>query len=267
MRIAVLLLRHPPERPSPIFPEVIRLLRERGAVVDVRYPDDAATDLDSLRVEHDLYVLKSGTELALSLAGALHAAGAAILNPFPVAAACRDKVVTTRLLRAGGVPIPETFAAAHALALEPLLRDGPLVVKPCRGSQGRGVRVVRTAAELLAAPPDGAPLLAQRYHAPDGPDRKIYCIGDRCFGVERPWPARTYEEKLGRPFQPDRELRALAARCQAAVGARLLGFDVVVSEGRPYVVDLSSFPGFKGVPGAAGLLADHIEARCREVLS
>src|SRR5207248_7385754 len=93
MRICVLFVKHPPERKSPILPEIVRLLRERGDVVDLSYPDEALTDLSRLRVEHDLYVLKSGSEAALSLAGALHAQGAAILNPYPAAAALRDKIV------------------------------------------------------------------------------------------------------------------------------------------------------------------------------
>jgi hypothetical protein len=34
--------------------------------------------------------------------------------------------------------------------------------------------------------------------------------------------------------------------------------DVVESGGVPYVVDMSSFPGFKGVPHAALRVADHL---------
>jgi hypothetical protein len=40
---------------------------------------------------------------------------------------------------------------------------------------------------------------------------------------------------------------------------------VIFSGGRPYVVDISSFPGFKGVPGAAARLADHLYAAARGV--
>ncbi|HZA24614.1 MAG TPA: hypothetical protein VFA32_18790, partial [Dehalococcoidia bacterium] len=62
------------------MPEVIRLLSEGGAIVDPIYPEEQITDLDRVQVDHDLYVLKSGTDLALCLGGALHAAGAALLN-------------------------------------------------------------------------------------------------------------------------------------------------------------------------------------------
>jgi ribosomal protein S6--L-glutamate ligase len=257
VRIALLLVRHPPGRPSPIFPEVARRLDEAGATVDLIYPDDTALDLARVRVEHDLYVLKSGSETALSLAGALDGLGARILNPYPVAAACRNKVVASKLLEAAGVPTPRTYVAAAPDRLAPLLDEGPVVVKPVRGSQGRGVAVVRSRDELEAWD-GGVPVLAQRYHEPDGLDRKLYRIGADVFCVERPWPVRSYEDKLGRPIAVGRELRELTDRCARALGVDLFGFDVVLSRGLPYVVDVSSFPGFKGVPEAPRRLAGYI---------
>jgi ribosomal protein S6--L-glutamate ligase len=260
VRIAFFLVRHPERRPSPIFPDVVRLLRKRGADVRVVYPDQQLVELADFAIEYDLYVLKSRTETALSLAGALHALGAAILNPFPVAAMCRDKVVASRVLHRAGIPTPRSYVAARTTDLLPLLEEGPVVVKRYRGSQGRGVRIVRRPSDLEGLDLEGEPVFAERYHEPDGLDWKIYCIGDDVFGVERVWPARTYREKLGKPFPVGNEVRELAFRCGSAFGMSLFGFDVVVSEGEPYVVDISSFPGFKGVPNAAVRLADYIGA-------
>ena len=255
MRIGMLMVKHPADRKSPIMPEVIGLLRRRGAAVEVLYPDESVTDLSGVRVEHDLYVLKSGTDRALSVAGALHAQGAVILNPYPMAAALRDKVVATRVLQAAGVPVPETWLAGSATELAPFLEGGALVVKPYRGSQGRGVQVVRTAAELAAIPPQEGLVFAQRHHAPDEPDCKLYCVGERVFGVSRIWPPRTYQDKLGKPRQVSRDLEEIVLRCGRAFGVELFGVDVVMSAGRPWVVDMQGFPGFKGVPDAAQHLA------------
>lgn len=266
MKIGLIMVRHPRTRKSPIMPEVIRLLTEMGVKVDLIYPEEQLTDLVEVQVEHDLYILKSGTELALSLAGALHAVGAAILNPYPIAEMLRDKIVTTRVLQKAGLPVPETYVTAHPEQLAALLDAGPLVLKPYRGSQGRGVHVVWDADELNAVPTNEGPVFAQRYHKPQGHDRKIYCIGGQVFGVKRVWPVRTYEEKLGQPFSITPELHEIALRCGRAFGIEVYGFDVIMSDGRFYVVDMSSFPGFKGVPDAALRLTDYIFAAGQRVL-
>src|SRR5207245_2157105 len=162
-----------------------------------------------------------------------------------------DKIVTSRILQAAGVPTPATYVASRAEELAPLLDAGPLVLKPHQGGGGYGVRFVRSAAELAEVPYDRhAPVFAQRYHAPQGRDRKIYAIGGRLFGVKKVFPPRTEAEKRGEPFTLTSELRDIALRCGRAFGIDLYGVDVIESEGTPYVVDMCSVPGFKGVPDA-----------------
>jgi ribosomal protein S6--L-glutamate ligase len=266
MRIGILMLRHPQTRISPVMPRVLQLLEDWGCTVEVIYPEEQVSSLSQVRVEHDLYVLKSGTELALSMAGALHAVGARILNPYPVAAAMRDKIVATRILQAAGLPVPETYITSDPRRLAALLDAGPLVLKPYRGSQGRGIHIIWDADELDDVPNDEGPVFAQRYHKPEGEDHKIYVIGEQMFGVRRIFPAKTYEEKIGEPFSITPELQDLARRCSRAFGVELFGFDVVMSGGQPYVIDIQSFPGFKGVPDAALRLADYIYSAGQQTL-
>ena len=266
MRIGMLMRQHPPVRKSPIMPVVVDFLRSWGATVDVIYPDEISIELTSLDVEHDLYVLRSSTELALSVAGALHALGAAVLNPYPVSEVIRNKIVATRVLRDAGVCVPDTHIASDAGQLAPLLDDGPLVVKPFRGSEGRGVRVIWDSEELEVASAGDGPVYAQHYYAPDGRDRKVYCIGGQLFGVKRSFPARPYEQKLGEPFTISPQIREIALLTGEAFGIDLFGLDIIYSDGVPWVVDVSSFPGFKGVPDAALRLADYIFAAAQRVL-
>ena len=241
---------------------VIELLAEWGVDVDVICPEEELLDLRDVRVDHDLYVLKSGSEMALSLAATLDALGATTLNPYRVTVQCRDRVVANRILQAAGVPVPETYVAVDVSRLAELVEEGPLVVKPYRRTSGGGVQVVWDADELQDLGTSGHPVVAQRYHGPRGRDRKIYCLGDQLFGVKRVWPARTPDEKLGEPFTVTPELREIALRCRHALGIELFGLDLIVSEGQPYVVDVDPFPGFKGVPDAALRLADYIYAAC-----
>jgi ribosomal protein S6--L-glutamate ligase len=256
LRIGFLIPNYSPDSRSNM-PRVMRALSEWGVGVDVINSSDRAIDLSTVRVEHDLYVLKKTDGLALSLAGALHAQGAAIVNPYPVMMALRDKIVSTRILQAAGVPVPATYVAAYPDRLAPLVAEGPLVVKPYDGTSGFGVCVVRNAPDLAAMMPARGkdPVLAQRYHSPEGRDRKIYSIGGRLFGVKKIFPARTEQEKHGEPFTPAPGLCEIALRCGRAFGIDLYGVDIIESDGQPYVVDMSSIPGFKGVPDAPSHLA------------
>lgn len=260
MRIAFLLARHAPGRVSPIFPEVLRLLTGFGAAVEAIYPDDPGVDAADAQVAHDLYVLKVKSEAALQYAQVLHVKGATTLNPYPVTALCRDKIATTEALHRAGVPVPRTYVETDAAALSPLLVEGPLIVKPYRGSQGRGVRVVRSAEDLQTVVVGSEPVMAQQYLEPDGRDRKVYRIGEEYFCVKRVWPPTTYAEKLGEVTTVDGPLREVAEQCGRALGIDLYGVDVIFNGGRPFVVDLSSFPGFKGVPEAARRLGEYIYA-------
>ena len=104
------------------------------------------------------------------------------------------------------------------------------------------------------------PAFAQRFHANDGVDRKIYAIGGRLYGVKKIFPRRTEDEKRGEPFVLSPELREIALRCGRAFGLDLYGVDVIESGGIPYVVDMCSIPGFKGVPDAPHLLAQYFYA-------
>ena len=269
MRIGLLMGRYAPTDKSHM-PEVVRLLAEWGATAEPVHLGDELIDLARIRVDYDLYVLKDKSDLAMRVAAALHTAGAALLNPYPASATLRDRIVKLRVLQAAGVPAPKTFVASHVDQLRAALEHGPLVIKPhrklTRSAPGEGIHVVRDRAELAALPPISEPVFAQRYHASDGPDRKIYSIGSEIFGVLRAWPARTHREKLGQAFTPDPELVDITRRCGAALGIDLFGVTVVQSGGKSYVVDMTSIPGFKGVPDAPRRLAEYIYAATERAL-
>src|SRR5436853_4004582 len=256
LRIGFLLPHYSPKSAS-VMPAVVEALAESGAIVEVIHPVEGILDLSKVRVEHDLYVLRHTSGLSLSLAGALHELGAIIVNPYPVSAALKDKIVASRTPEAAGVPTPAAYVASQPQQLLALLDLGPLVVKPYQGAGGHQVRIIRTPAGLAEVNCGPEPVFAQRYHANDGRDRKIYAIGGRLFGVKKVFPRRTEEEKYGEPFTLSPELREIAVRCGRAFGIDLFGVDIIESEGVPYVVDMCSIPGFKGVPDAPRLLAQY----------
>lgn len=138
--------------------------------------------------------------------------------------------------------------------LRPLLADGPLIIKPYRGSQGAGIEIVHTADRLEGIDHGGDVIMAQRYHEPDGRDRKIHRIGEELFCVERIWPAVTLDNKLGRVELPPHVEQVVRA-CGDALGIDTYGVDIIEHRGEPWVVELSSLPGFKGVPEGGRRLA------------
>lgn len=265
MKIGVITKREKATKTGSVMQETIGLLTQRGITVEQIYPDNEAINIAEVKADCDLYLLKSGTETALSLAGILNAAGAKILNPYSTVVAMRDKIISTKLLLDAGVPLPETFFAAHSGFLADALKDGPLVVKPFwAASQGRGVRIIRSDDELETLTTDEGLFFAQRFHQPDGLDHKLYVIGEQVFGVRRVWPPKTLEDKLGEPFEVSGEMKEIALRCGQAFGIGLYGVDVIASGGIPFVVDINTFPGFKGVPMAAELLSEFILKEAKE---
>ena len=247
------------QRQNPVTLEAIEILRARGAEVDVIELRLMHFELSELRVRHDLYVIKSiANPMAASYGATLHALGAPTFNPFPIVQRVRNKIVTLRLLAEHGVPIPATYVSGDAEALVPLLDEGPLIVKPYMGSRGVGVQRVVTRGELMLAV-DPPPILAQRFHPSDeGLDHKISVIGGKVFGVKRMFPLRTYSDKIGTPLEIDDETRDIAARISKALTIDLFSFDIIVSGGKPYVVDVGAFGSLMGVPGAPALVAARI---------
>ncbi|HVH66616.1 MAG TPA: hypothetical protein VM716_01985 [Gemmatimonadales bacterium] len=244
---------------EPHMPDVVRLLTRWGSKATPLHLGDDLNDIARVHLDHDLYVLRSRTDLAMSVAGDLHRTGAALLNPYPVCVLLADRMATFRVLRAAGIRVPETFVASHVSQLLPALEQGPLIIRPHSRSGRRNVaQVVCDAAELAALGPLEDPVFAQRYYPADGPEQTIYAVAGELFGVYRSGPTRNPLEQERVAFTPCAELAELARRLGVAFGIDLFSVRLVESGGQTYVVDLSSVPSLRGVPHAARHLAEHI---------
>lgn len=269
MRGFLILDRRDHGTPTPLLLEVMALLEERGVQVDWVVAEEAAIAAGEPRAEHDFYLLKSYTDLGLSMAAVLHHQGARILNPYPACAALRDKVETTWRLRAAGLPTPQTWSTGDPGLLADRLRDGPLIFKPARGVHGAGIRIVRDDRELTRFREEVAersrfrePLLAQELVQGGGEDLKLYVSGAEVFGVRKAFSETSFHED-GRPCGVAPELAGLARRCGQAFGLTLYGLDLIEGPEGPVIVDVNYFPGYRGVPGAAERMAEQIELFAR----
>ena len=256
MKVRFLLARRP-DGPSRIVTDVAALLDQRGFEVSAGIAEETLQPIDRLGGAADLWLLKSYTPLSLSLAGALHAAGAIVLNPYPACIAARNKITAAQVLEAAGIPAPRTFVTGDLSLAAPLVREMPLVIKPYLGWRGEGVRIVRTERELYALPPPQEPVVVQEFVPGPGEDLRVYVAGDRVFATRKPFSSESFAVP-GRQVDVSDEVRRIALRCGEAFGLSLFGLDVIESAAGPRVVDVNYFPGYKGIPEAPEVVAGHI---------
>ncbi|HVL97672.1 MAG TPA: ATP-grasp domain-containing protein [Egibacteraceae bacterium] len=266
MKLHFVINRRVPDRPSPVLVEVFDRLRREGHQVEAAIPEECLVRPDLIRPEADLYVLKSHTEFAFSFAGALHAAGAELLNPYGSWVATQDKIVVSRYLKEAGIPTPRSWITSDLSLLASLVEDGPLIVKPHRGHRGAGIHIARTAEDLAAIEIGESPVIVQEHVTGPGEDLKVYVVGDDVYAVRKPFSPTSFSVP-GRPCPVGEELAEISRRCGQVLGLGLYGLDVIESPDGPVVVDVNTFPGYKGVPDPAPAIASYILAFARGEVS
>lgn len=258
MKLFFMVVRRVPPVPSPILVETYDRLRARGYEVGESIAEEILTRCDEVDIENDLYILKSHTELSLSLAGALYTRGARLLNPYPSCALTQNKIIVSRLLSEAGVPAPRSWVTADFSLLRELAAETPLIVKPYMGHRGAGITKVTRPEDLDSLPAPDFPVIIQELIPGHGEDLKVYVVGDEVYGVQKPFSETSFSVP-GRPVPISDEVRDLARRVGKICGLGLYGLDIIESPRGPFVVDVNYFPGYKGVPGAAELIADYID--------
>ena len=266
MRFHFLLARRTPDTPSQIILGVSKLLRERGHDVTSSIPEEQLSSLHNLKSDHDVYLLKSYTQLALTLAGALSAQGANLINPYFGCVAARNKIVCYQALKSAGVPVPNSWVTADLKLLTPLLHRHALIVKPVMGWRGEGIRIIRHERELAADPLYLGDALIQEYIENAGEDLRLYVAGEEVFGIRKRFSSTSYAAD-GEPTAVSPEMRSIALLCGKVFGLRLYGIDIIEGADGPRVVDVNYFPGYKGVPDAAPVVADYVENYTASVIT
>ena len=258
MKLFFMVVRRVPPVPSAILMETYDLLRKRGYEVGESIAEEVLTASDEINADHDMYVLKSHTDLSLGLAGVLYTRGARLLNPYPSCALTQNKIIVSRLLREAGVPAPRTWVTGDLSLLRDLAAATPLIIKPYMGHRGAGIVKVNHPDELLSMTAPDYPIIVQEFIPGSGEDLKVYVVGDQVYGVQKPFSETSFTVP-GRPVDISEEVRDLSRRVGRACGLGLYGLDIIEGSNGPYVVDVNYFPGYKGVPNAARMIADYID--------
>jgi RimK family alpha-L-glutamate ligase len=228
--------------------------RERGLSAALLAPSEAEQVLgpgDVAIGRLDVLPSLDGVEPGLSALRVVARTGARVLNHAGALLEAHDKLFTARRLVAASIPHPHTVfvsAGATEIPLRP-----PLVLKPRFGSWGVDVIRCETEGELEEAWEEVRSrrwfqrrgVLVQELVPPCGFDLRLIVAGGRVVGaVERiaaPGEWRTNVSLGGgrRPADPPEEAVQLGLAAAEAIGADLIGVDLLPVDGGFVVLELN----------------------------
>jgi RimK family alpha-L-glutamate ligase len=211
----------------------------------------------------------------LGILHALRALGAMVWNDARAIERCVDKSTTSFALARRAIATPQTWtvqslAAAHAIVAR---EAGPLVLKPLFGSQGRGLRLIRTPDDLPQPAEVAGVYYLQRFVGVERDGFRDFRLLVSCGRVIAAMMRHSAEwitniKRGGRPVTvaANDDMKALAVRAAAAVGADFAGVDLLYdASGRACVLEVNSMPAWSGLQkvtsaSIAGILAADLVA-------
>ncbi|MEF2552109.1 RimK family alpha-L-glutamate ligase [Aurantimonas sp. A2-1-M11] len=212
--------------------------------------------------------------------GVLHAlsrSGVPVSNSPRSVENCTDKSMTSFLLHRAGLPSPRSHAVESRAEAERILaaEPGPMVLKPLFGAQGKGLKLLRTAADL--PPPAeiaGGVYYLQRYAGVETGGRwsdvRVLVSAGRAVASMRreaaSWITNVKQGANAVAMPADREMEELAIAATAAVGGDFCGVDLLRDEtGRAAIIEVNSMPAWTGLHRATG--SDIAAIRARDVVA
>jgi tetrahydromethanopterin:alpha-L-glutamate ligase len=195
--------------------------------------------------------------LRLGILHALREIGVTVWNDARAIERCVDKSMTSFLLARAGLATPATWATETPEAAREIVRretaHGPLVLKPLFGSQGRGLKLVHEEADLPDAGIAGVYYLQRFVGTERGGfhDFRLFVSQNRVVAAmarhAQGWI--TNVKQGGKPVAAvaDAEMKELAVRATAAVGADFAGVDILRGLDGPTVLEVNSMPAWSGL--------------------
>ena len=256
-------------------PVIGRILQQLTLTHAVRLLDVAALTGDEAIVhenEHalaDIYLLKSHTLQALEVAHHVEQRGALVVNSSASSLACRDRILMAQRMKEAQLPFPQTWSfpsMKEMLEQKSLLSrlSFPVIIKSRHSYRQDLVEKVQSIEHLhaLAARCNREPFILQEFVQGDSWDIKLWVIDDQTFGARRRTPLEASASREDFPIPSEnlpRAWRSIVLKIGRVFNLHLYGVDLITTEQGPVVVDINSFPGFRGVSGAASALISLIE--------
>ena len=262
---------NPETSTHPVIGVVLQELRSAHEVrlLDVsEISGDQAVGRERQHPLADIYLLKSHTPQALEVAHYLEQRGAMVINSFASSSACQDRALMAQRMSEAHLAFPSTSThASLGELLEQQQRSSilsfPLVIKSRYSRRGDLVYRADGIEQLHAlARRIDEPVIIQEFVPTDGWDIKLWVIGQQIFAARRRSSLAGEASRQDFPI-PTEQLpsswRSISLKVGRVFDLHLYGLDLIASDRGPVVVDVNSFPGFRGVAGAASALLCLIE--------
>lgn len=217
----------------------------------------------------DIYLLKSHTLQALEVAHRLEQRGALLVNSWASSLACQDRVLMAQRMKEARLPWPQTwdFPSLGELPRQQGFLSTlsfPLIIKSRHSHRGDLVEKVRSVQQLraLARQWNQEPFVLQEFVQGDGWDIKLWVIDQQVFAARRRTPLDANAPKEDFPIPTEKlptDWRSITLGVGRVFGLHLYGLDLLMTGQGPIIVDVNSFPGFRGVVGADSALISLIE--------
>lgn len=195
--------------------------------------------------------------------------GLYILNPPHAIERSVDKYYALSLLEEAGLPVPRTIVAESAGEALKAFHElgGDVVVKPIFGSRGIGSTRVSDpdVAERIFRTLEfyNQVIYVQEYIPHGNYDLRVLVLGGSVLSAMRRisslWKTNISLGAKPAPYKPTREIEDMAVKAAEVVGCEVSGVDILESERGPFIVEINSQPGWRGLQEVTSInIADEI---------
>jgi ribosomal protein S6--L-glutamate ligase len=180
-----------------------------------------------------------------------------------------DKLLTHLKLQVANIPQPKTYVVSTADAGKKLLKkvDYPLVMKLPAGTHGKGV-MLADSKESASSMIDALallkqPFLMQEYIETNGTDTRAFVVGDEVIAsmqrtaAEGEKRANIHAGGSALAFELDAYAKKIAVDTSRAVGADICAVDMLITKGKPVVIEINLSPGLQGITRATKVNVAH----------
>ena len=192
-----------------------------------------------------------------------------------------DKMLTHIQLEQFNIPMPQTYLTPSIESARALLKEitYPIVIKFPQGTGGKGVLFADSYASassmLDALEILNQPFIIQQYLDVDGKDTRCIVVGDKVVAAyqrvaaPREERANIHAGGVGAPHTPNPVTKRIAVKTAKAIGAEIVGVDILETSRGPYVIEVNISPGLQGVTkttkvNVAECIAQHLFKRTKE---